>query len=217
MSLRTPFVCFATLAVLLVAFATAEDPETGFVPLVHPGATELAETFDFVAIPPGSVRLLDGEIRIAGEPRGYLATRAKYGNFTLRFEWRYDVSELAADSPEADGFEANGGVLLRIDGPAKVWPTALQVQLAPDDPGDLIALDGTARTSRDTEALRDAIRSPGHWNEAEITLKGDQISSRLNGAEVASSRYPANSGPIGFQSQGTSMAFRRIRIRPETP
>jgi hypothetical protein len=199
----------ALLIVPTLLIATAlDDREAGFVALVD--AADPASTFEFVGIDAGSVVFADGEIRLTGKPRGYLATKAAYNDFTLRFEWKYDLP----DGVDPDAFDGNSGLLIRIAGPGKVWPMSLQFQLAPDDPGDLFGLDSSFVGKIDPKAQRKAVKPPGQWNEGEIELRGERVVSRINGVEIASGTYPAKAGPIGLQSQGSPIRFRKLRIKP---
>jgi hypothetical protein len=202
--MNLPMVFF--LSILLVATAV-DDREAGFVSLAD--ATDPASAFEFVGIDAGSVVFADGEIRLAGKPRGYLATKVAHTDFTLRFEWKYDLP----DGVEPDAFDGNSGILLRIAGPGKVWPMSLQFQLAPDDPGDLFGLESSFVGKIDPQAQRKAVKPPDKWNEGEVELKGDRIVSRINGVEIASGTYPAKAGPIGLQSQGSPIRFRKVRIK----
>ena len=200
----------AGLMVLVVAFSLAARPEHGFVPMI---GDDPSSAFDRIKIGDESVVFTDGEIRLTGTPRGYLATKATYGDFTLRFEWMLDVP-LDADPTKV---EANSGVLLRIKPPHKVWPACLEYQITPDDAGSLFGIDTTFQGATDADARLRATRPPGRWNEAEVELIGDMAVSRLNGLEISRGTFQGPPGPIGLQSQGGAVRFRKLRIKAIKP
>ena len=99
--------------------------------------------FELVGLGPDSIAIVDGEVRLTGKPLGYFATRQGFQDYVLTFEYRYDRPE--GLKPDAD-FRGNSGVLLHINGPAKVWPACVEVQLAQSDPGAIFAeLDDDVR------------------------------------------------------------------------
>ncbi len=167
--------------------------------------------FDLVGIGPGSIAIVDGEVRLTGRPLGYLATKEVYGDFALSFEWKYDrPADLRSDA----GFRGNSGVLLRIAGPPRVWPRCVQIQLAQADPGAIFLVgDGRFEGRMDHAAREKATRPVGEWNRAEVTCRGRQVVCALNGVEVARGEGDlADRGPIGWQSEGQPVRFREIRI-----
>ena len=200
---------FANLLILVVAFSLAAGPDDGFVSLT---GDDPASAFDRIKLGDDSVTFVDGEIRLTGNPRGYLATKATYSDFALRFEWRIDVP------PDADStkIEANSGVLLRIKPPHKVWPACLEYQMTPDDAGSLFGVGADFAGETDEEARLRAARPAGRWNEAEVELIGDKVVSRLNGIEISRGTFRGPAGPIGFQSEGGAVRFRKIRIKTLT-
>jgi len=191
---------------IILLFSTSAGPDDGFVSLT---GDDPASSFDSIQLGGESVAFVDGEIRFTGSPRGYLATKTVYGDFILWFEWKFDVP----DGADPVAFEGNSGVLLRIKPPHKVWPVCLESQITPDDAGSLFAIDSTFDGETNLEAQRLASRPIGQWNEAEIEMIGKQAVSRLNGHEVARGRFEGPAGPIGFQSQGGAIRFRKVRIK----
>ncbi len=180
-------------------------------PEVLPTGGDLAQ-FDRVGLAADSMAIVDGEVRMTGKPLGYFATKRAYRDFTLTFEYRYDRP---ADLKAEVDFRGNSGVLLHIVGPAKVWPTCVQVQLAQSDPGAIFPLgDAACEANADPEAQRKAIHPVGEWNRVEVTSRGGSIVAVLNGVEVARGEKaePAE-GPIGWQSEGKPVRFRAIWIQ----
>ncbi len=168
--------------------------------------------FDLVGIGPDSIAILGDEVRLTGKPLGYFATKQDYGNYALSFEWKYDRPEgLKSDAD----FRGNGGLLIQIARPHKVWPRCLQVQLAQADPGSIFAMgEGRFEGQVDSAAQKVATRPVGQWNRSEVTSRAGAIVSVLNGTEVARGQGDeAARGAIGWQSEGKPIRFRAIRIR----
>ena len=62
------------------------------------------------------------------------------------------------------------------------------------------------------------LRSKPHmeWNSIEIISQDGVITSLLNGAKIAEcGPYEINMGQIGFQSEGTEIHFRKLRIKEQ--
>jgi hypothetical protein len=125
MKQRLPSLAAAVLAVLAVSALAADE----FEPLVR---GRDASQFHLVGIGPETITIEDGEVRLSGKPEGYFATRKEYGNYVLRFEWKYERPE--ALKSEAD-FQSNSGLLLHIQGDLKVWPRSIEFQLANHEVG----------------------------------------------------------------------------------
>ena len=74
--------------------------------------------------------VVDGNIRIEGNPFGYMRTHKKYGDYRLHVEWRWI------------GEGTNSGIFQRVQGDDKVWPTAVECQLKAGRAGDFVMLGG---------------------------------------------------------------------------
>jgi hypothetical protein len=58
------------------------------------------------------------------------------------------------------------------------------------------------------------IDAGGKWNTYEITLKGPQLTVRLNGTVTAQAEdSKLTSGPIALQYMAGTVRFRRVQIR----
>ncbi len=164
-------------------------------------------------------RLTDeGVLVCRGEPKGYLATEREYGEFALRLQWRW---------PE--GKAGKGGVLIRMTGPDKIWPTSLEAQLNYPDAGDFWGLDGytfsgpSQRLKRIDESpygklvnLRreeDFEKPVGQWNTYEIVAAGGTVILRINDHEVNRAvDCVGRAGRICLTSEGNEIHFRRIEL-----
>src|SRR5438874_5504079 len=103
----------ATAALVLLALGLARGPAAprDFVPLVQ---GDDPRQFVLVGIGPEAMQVANGEIRLAGRPTGYFATRRSYQDYVLRFEWMYErPAGLASDAQ----FDGNSGLLVHIAGP----------------------------------------------------------------------------------------------------
>jgi len=206
--------CVALACAFLGACASAP---AGPTPLLQAGgldAFELvstpASTLDQVLVPGAG-----GVIAVAGNPPGYVATRAVYTNYLLHAEWRWS------------GKPGNGGVLLHIQGGPKdkVWPLSQQVQTKRGFAGDLLPMAGASFTEALTTAPgayppikghtgADSERAVGEWNSMDVVCRDGVIEVTVNG--VAQNRVsganPA-SGRIGFQLEGAPYELRNVTIQ----
>lgn len=155
----------------------------------------------------------DGVLVCTGAPAGFIKTEKDFRNFVLRLEWRW--------SPESKA-TGNSGVLVRTDPSPKVWPKSFEAQLQHGSAGDIWLIDGfaakvdPARTEgRRTKRSGGAERAVGEWNDYEIIVDGPRVTLRVNGDVVNSATDVAElAGAIAFQSEGTEIHFRSIRVSP---
>jgi len=153
----------------------------------------------------------DGVLICKGSPAGYIHTAKEYRNFILRVQWRW--------SPETKK-TGNSGVLLRVSGPAKVWPRCLEAQLEHGNAGDFWKIENfpastdAARTNgRNCKKLVPAERAVGEWNEYEIVAVGGVVRIAVNGElENVATECDPIAGVIALQSEGTEIHFRNVRI-----
>ena len=147
-----------------------------------------------------------------GNPIGYLRTTEDYTNFELSLEWRHD--------PRFP--PGNSGVLMRMQGPDKVWPRSIEAQLQHRNAGDIWNIDEfpmqteASRTEgRWTgKALPCNERKLGEWNRYDISLDGGELRLYVNGELQNSASWCEElPGKICLQSEGALIQFRDIRIR----
>ena len=137
---------------------------------------------------------------------GYIATEKEYGNYHLRFQYRWGEKKF---EPRYR-LKRDAGLYYHINGPDAVWPQALQFQVEQTNVGDLIALHGfQLDTWTDPKTLKE--KSPTFldlaqggqprvmggtgdayqkhragdvevdgWNRAEIIVKGRRTTHVLN-------------------------------------
>lgn len=164
----------------------------------------------------------DGLLICKGEPMGYIYTEKSFRNFKLIVEWRW-----------APGKEpGNSGIFMRLNREPRPLPRAIECQLRSGNAGDLYAFHGM-KLNGDPQRLRkiqahilggditgltaiaSAEKSPGQWNRAEIIVVNDRIQVVINDIKVNEAwECEVIEGPIGLQSEGGEIHFRRVEIIP---
>lgn len=217
--------CAVVLATLLVAVAQADDCSTKIVPLFN-GKNLDGWTYHLVDpnVKMSDVwRVEDGVLICKGEPTGYLATKESFKDFRLVVEWRWP----------ADKKPGNSGVLLRISGePIGFMPRCVEAQLKHGSAGDIWAFRGFKLTGPEDRLRKvaghqelgdfvgvgkseDAEKAPGQWNTYVITLVGDKMTVEVNGKKLAEAcGLDETAGPIGLQSEGGEIHFRKVELTP---
>ncbi len=160
----------------------------------------------------------DGLLVCPSDGGGNLFTAAEYSDFILRFQFRLTAG-------------ANNGVGIRapLDGDAAYL--GMEVQILDDDAPAHAALKPWqyhGSVYGIAAARRGALRPAGEWNDEEIEARGRRIRVAVNGKTVVDTdlndvrnvailrKHPGllrDRGRIGFLGHGTTVAFRRIRIR----
>jgi len=219
----------ALAATSLLALAAPSSPAARSFPLWN--GQDLSNWTFFLVDPNAKMEDVwsarDGVIVCKGAPVGTLVTKDKFTSFRLVVEWRWAPGTVVTPDKTP-----NSGVLLRINGPMKQIPRSIEVQLRSGDAGDLYGfwgmnLEGDAARSRSEKAhalLGDmkgvrksaAAENPvGEWNRYEIVLDGTKLEVSVNGQRVNSVTVDeVLAGPIGLQSEGGEIHFRRVEIQP---
>ena len=169
-------------------------------------------------------QLRDGVLVCRGTPKGYLFLDHDFADFILRLEWRW---------PEGRK-PGNGGVLVRIGGPDKIWPRSLEAQINAGQAGDFWGLDGFTldgpaermktldhpQFGRLTNLKRaaDLEKPAGQWNQYEIIARGPTVTLRINGQEVNRTTHcDVRAGRICLTAEGDEIHFRNVRLQPIEP
>lgn len=164
----------------------------------------------------------DGLLNCRGKPIGYLYTDQVFQDFRLVIEWRW--------KPGAK--PSNSGILLRIQDPPRPLPRCLEAQLQHGNAGDAygfhgMEIHGDPARQIDVQGgeftghilgvkkIQAAEKPAGEWNRHEIELKGERLTIRLNGQLVnEATGCTVAPGPIGLQSEGGPIQFRKVEITP---
>jgi len=164
----------------------------------------------------------DGLLICRGEPLGYLYTDQDFESFKLVVEWRWAPGKKAG----------NNGVLMRINGQPQPLPKCIEAQLQSGSAGDLYGFHGMSMdgdTTRNVDSKGSAFTGPikgvkkmsgnenpvGEWNRYEIVLDGGDLKVSVNGKQVnAATDCDVLAGPVGVQSEGGEVHFRKIELTP---
>lgn len=149
--------------------------------------------------------VVDGNIRIAGNPFGYMYTEKQYDNYRLHVEWRWV------------GEAANSGIFQHVKYPDLIWPEAIECQLCAGKAGDLVMLGGAKIFDIRCEGefpvkdrFGDNEKPVGEWNVAEIVSDGREMQIYINGKLANECRSISSRGHIALQSEGGPIEFRNI-------
>jgi hypothetical protein len=152
----------------------------------------------------------DGVLADTGTPAGYLRTTADYASYVLSLQCRHTKP-------------GNGGVLLRMTGPDKVWPKSIECQGQSGAMGDIWNIDkfpmkvAADRTNgRHTAKMHPSNEKPiGEWNDYEMTLDGGDLGICVNGlVQNTATECEEIPGKIALQAEGSPKEFRNLVLIP---
>jgi hypothetical protein len=158
----------------------------------------------------------DGLMKCTGKPNGYVRTEQDYRDYKLTAEWRF-----VNVAPKAD----NGGILVHMQLPDKVWPPCIQCQGKHTNVGDLFLMAGSeSKEHRGMEANtplakqgEDAEKPVGQWNTCVLVCSGNSVKVYVNGRLMnQTTECTISSGKIGFQSEGAPFEVRKVYVEPLT-
>jgi hypothetical protein len=152
----------------------------------------------------------DGVLHCKGKPVGYIRTEQDYESFVLKLQLRHIG-------------KGNGGVLLRVQEPDKIWPKSVEAQGMYGALGDIwnigefqMTTDPERTKGRHTVKTGPASEKPqGEWNDYEIILDGGNLALIVNGVvQNQATDVEVVEGKIGLQSEGSEYEFRNIVLYP---
>jgi hypothetical protein len=164
----------------------------------------------------------NGILVCQGTPIGFLYRGPEVTNFRLLVEYRWP----AGSEP------GNSGIFSRIGEPLKALPRTIECQLKHGSAGDVLGLQGKPIASGQprffevkahpaagdiagVKQMLDAEKPPGEWNHVEILAQGPRYQVWINGKLVNDANgVEVTSGPVGVQSEGGVVQFRRISLTP---
>ena len=208
MRLLLSFVMFAMITPALTAEGTAK-----FVPLFNGKDLDGWEVRN--ARPTDKEKWFIKDGVLTAEPgSGWIGTKKRYGDFTLKVEWRIQK-------------HGNSGVFLRVpEVKSKESPSYLgmEIQILDDNSEKYAKLKSyqyCAGLYHFQGPSKKMFKGAGEWNAYEITCKGDSIRITFNDVLVidadASKDPVLNKRPrrgfIGLQNHGTGVEFRNVSIK----
>jgi hypothetical protein len=164
----------------------------------------------------------DGMIVCRGEPIGFLHSERHFTNFRLLVEYRW----APGNKP------GNSGIFSRITEPMGALPRCVEIQLMHGNAGDVLGLQGRtvqadqprffavkahplAGDIAGVKKTSDHEKPPGEWNRVELLAQDDNYTVWMNGELVNEvSGVEIVPGPVGLQSEGGEIHFRRVTITP---
>ena len=154
----------------------------------------------------------DGVLVCSGQTHGYWYTEERYLNFTLRFDYRY-VPPRGWDGDDTIFAGQSGYHLFVTD--HDIWPKAIEIQGRNFDTLSPIGVNAQIKATDDEDARRRARKALGQWNSVEIISSNGEVRSFLNDVliSVVSEHEFTEPGHIAFESQGTEIHWRNIRIK----
>jgi len=208
---------FSFIAVLLLALATSCSQKPEVIQLFNgkdlEGWTLFVNDPEVAATDVFSV--VDGNIRIAGNPFGFMRTNEKYTDVVLHAEWRWV------------GEGTNSGIFSLVQDGLLCWPNAMECQLKAGSAGDFVMLGGADIKELDlpTDETRprfpvqkregDSSEKPvGEWNVAEIVITSDGgVDVTINGVhQNHATNRNYTEGYIALQSEGGPIEFRNVTV-----
>ena len=210
--LRLLVSCMAVVVVVLIASMAVAAEEIdlldgnslanfSFVP--SDGKTKIDDTWS----------LANGILHCTGKPVGYLRTDKEYSQFVLKLQWRWPKGSQPG----------NSGVLIGIQGPARVWPKSIEPQLQADRAGDiwnigqfpLKVAENRTQGIHTRKMHRSNEKPVGEWNDYEVVVRGGKLTIKVNGlVQNEATGMQDVRGAIGLQSEGTPVEFRQMRLTP---
>lgn len=164
----------------------------------------------------------DGILVCKGTPLGVLQTKRTFKNFRVAVEYRWAPGQQPG----------NSGILTRINGPARALPRCTEVQLQHGNAGDVLGLQGMPLAANQprffavkahkiagdiagVRKLADAEKPAGEWNRIEVLAENDTYTVWMNGQQInRATGAEVLAGPLGLQSEGGEIHFRRVSITP---
>jgi hypothetical protein len=175
---------------------------------------------DQIAEPEKVFTVKDGLLVVRGDINGYVRTEQEYGDYVLRAQWRW------GDKVYSKNGKRNSGVFVHVSGEDKIWPRAVEAQLAEGRAGDIWLVDGFKLTvdasRRDPKIERhffhfkDDVEKPiGMWNQYDITCADGKITLVVNDVlQNEAAHAERTRGGLLLQSEGAEIYFKDVKMKP---
>jgi len=157
--------------------------------------------------------VVDGQIRISGQPFGYMYTDAVYSDYDLEVEWAWE------------GKGTNSGVFLNIGNTTCPFPECIECNLQAGNAGTFVLLGGAM--AKEYVLLEDGIlpkfpvikhvadiseKADGEWNVTRIEMRSGHIKVYINDVFQNECTDLRTDGHIGLQSEGGPIRFKTVRL-----
>lgn len=169
------------------------------------------------SVPENQWRVEQGQLVCKAGPKGYLATEKEYGDFIVRFQWKWGKETLKKNRYSS--------MFVRVTGPDKIWPKGVDITLGAGSAGQFwivggfeLAVDSKRQDTKNKihffAIKTDADKPIGQWNQCKITCKGGTIQSEINGHLVnKGTGASSKKGRLILLSEGAEIHFRQMEIR----
>jgi len=160
-------------------------------------------------------KVIDRNIRIEGQPFGFMRTNEQFTDCTLSVEWRWV------------GEATNSGIFSFVQDGLLCWPNAIECQLKAGSAGDLVMLGGSdvaeLQVAEGAERPRFPVvkkekdsneKAAGEWNSAQISIFSDgSIDVVINGEHKNhATNIQHTSGYFALQSEGGPLECRNVKL-----
>jgi Domain of Unknown Function (DUF1080). len=148
---------------------------------------------------------LENGLAVADKGQGFLLTKKSYKDFTIRAEFWAEP-------------DTNSGVFIRCNNRKDLTAAnCYEFNIWDTRPGQEYSTGGIV----DVAKVNPPPKAAGKWNTYEITARGDQLISVLNGVKVAEGRNAKlHEGPFGLQrfngndkTSAIPVKFRKVQIK----
>jgi hypothetical protein len=145
-----------------------------------------------------------------GPGTAYLRTEQAFSDYLLKLQWRF---------PNGTG---DSGVGLMMTGPDRMSPMCLEVQLRPNNSGDLYPIGGFQANFgagnigfRPTKMHPSNELPPGEWNRLEIRVQDGTVEIKVNGlVQNRATNCTKAAGRINLRNEGSAVEFRQLTLLP---
>ncbi len=164
----------------------------------------------------------DGALYLEKPGNGDLMTIAKYGDFELSLDWKFEAGN-------------NSGIIYRVqETNGASHNTGPEMQVTPQKPSDKLGKNAGGSLYDMYAPTKNAFQEEQEWVNYRIVAKGNHIEHWVNGEKVVDcdigsddwkSRYEASkwkslpdfaaakSGHIALQDHGAKVLYRNVKIR----
>lgn len=187
----------------LVGWTWFARPAKGTDPATLPAPAKLEEVW--------SVK--EGILHDAGKPAGYLYCDRSFSNYKLVIEQRHIK-------------KGNGGIMIGVRPPEKIWPKCIEVQGGSGGEGDLYNHGSYKLTVDPARVMKGksyginrigpvSAKELGEWDTVEVYADHGKLWVTVNGQlQNLATEVEDLTGQIALQSEGGEMQFRKVEVTP---